>query len=78
MIEWVSVKDRLPEKTGIYLVKLRSDKRCKFYRSEKYDVSRCWFCPSSAFKDFEFEHQWIYKKEKVGYITHWAEINLPD
>jgi len=75
MIEWISVKDRLPEKTSIYLVKLRDDYRTRI--NPKFKVTRCWFSPLRQFKDHEFEYKWRYKKEKVNCVTHWAEINLP-
>lgn len=70
MIEWISVKERLPVKTGRYL--------CVYSTVNQQRL------PSYA--DFKFEkgiaetpQGSILRIDNIkSYITHWAEINLPE
>lgn len=69
VINWISVKDRLPIINGVYLTKYRGDKRQKlnelmFIRTYPYSES--------------FHYVWVCKKSTYHSITHWAEINLPE
>ncbi len=62
VIEWHSVKDRLPENKALYIVYLIND------YSEKIITVRPWFGDELKFKRYR------YLTEKV---THWAFLPKP-
>ena len=74
--EWISVKDRLPQEDGSYLVTINSFNGCKYI-----DVR--WFAKDGEIVDkYELAGQknvWYYYDSEWGYIsidsvTHWMPL----
>ena len=74
--EWISVKDRLPQEDGSYLVTINSFNGCKYI-----DVR--WFAKDGEAVDkYELagqENVWYYYDSEWGYIsidsvTHWMQL----
>ena len=77
--EWISVKDRLPENDGSYLVTLNS------FGGRKY-INVRWFAKDGeAVDEYELagqENVWYYHDSEWGYIsidsvTHWMPLPQP-
>jgi hypothetical protein len=65
-VQWIPVKDRLPEKKrGIYLT----------YSRPANILTNDIGLTINLWSDDKAKWEWSFNK---GYITHWAEINLPD
>jgi hypothetical protein len=62
MIEWISVKDRLPTDNGKYL--FLDDDSCFL---DEYEARSAFLKNKQEYLDY-----------KGTYITHWAVINLPE
>lgn len=80
-VEWVNVKDRLPEEDGLYIVV------GKYFGFRTVDVLR--FATNlHEFDEYDFPKErrpgWVVYDDETGYfertnITHWAELpELPD
>ena len=64
-MEWISVKDRLPEEYGQYLIYCPRSfpKNCRFLSANYYDDNKMFYC--DAFEDIHED------------VTHWAKIEEP-
>ena len=68
-MNWISVKDRLPEKDGYYPVWVVEDGE----GVGDFD-SACFWSTDSDFKTDEFG--W-FKERLTGEVTHWGEVSPP-
>lgn len=63
MSEWISVKDRLPNKEGIYICVLDLTPMVGF----KY----------RTIETVRYSGRWLYDSKEINYVTHWMPLPEP-
>lgn len=71
MGEWISVKDRLPEERGRYLVMLKTDGRIGFEVHEH--LMRILYFGSEGWRLPRHYPEWIHEALKQE-VTHWMPL----
>lgn len=75
MAEWISVKDRMPEKDGKYLCHTGLNMRLLDFATKLSDVDESDFCGKDRCGFYEYDGEYGYF-EWVG-ITHWMLMPEP-
>ena len=72
-MNWISVKDRLPEEDGIYIV-YANDEGCSYGEGIWYD--RVVTCAEWAFNDWIW-YEGSHEYSLCGIVTHWMPLPEP-
>ena len=67
MSDWISVKDRLPEKEGVYIGFIQYNSACSWVTPVRYIKQ-----PSG-----KYWWWWIFEKSYTDYLTHWMPLPEP-
>lgn len=68
MAKWISVKKRLPEKSGVYVVK-------KDFGDDFYDISvLSYSVKHKVWNAHDWDEQETANKLRIDKVTHWAPI----
>ena len=78
MAEWISVKDRLPEKAGIYIVHIRQD-NVNYIRNvfaARYSAEQKIWAIGETIEDTLLMNA-ITQSHKHIYVSHWMPLPEP-
>ncbi len=67
MNNWISVKDRLPDKEGVYIGFIQYNPACSCVTPVRYIKQL----------SGEYWWWWIFEKSYTNYITHWMPLPTP-